>query len=69
VASVRSALCGDVDIATADDHALVTATEYASHCGRVLVVRNLPARCAKVMRLCDEVNELHIEDLGPPISS
>ena len=93
MANVLSALCGEIDIATADAfrsdlhdligrcdrpivhvdlaavtfmdsagyHALVTATEYASDRGNVLVLRNLSAQCAKVMRLCDEDNELHIE--------
>lgn len=45
-------------------HALVEASEYGSRRGHVLVIRNLSAQCAKVMRLCDQNNELHIEDLA-----
>jgi anti-anti-sigma factor len=50
-------------------HALVEATEYGSRRGHVLVLRNLSAQCAKVMRLCDQDNELHIEDFGPSTSN
>ena len=50
-------------------HALVTATECASQRGRAVVFRNMSAQCAKVMRLCDQDNELHIEDFEPSISN
>ena len=101
MANVVSALCGEIDLATADAfrsdlydlidrcelpivhvdfaavtfmdsagyHALVEATEYGSRRGHVLVLRNLSAQCAKVMRLCDQDNELHIEHFGPSTSN
>jgi anti-anti-sigma factor len=42
-------------------HALIAANEYGRVRGHVLVLRNLSAQCAKVIRLCDQDNELRIE--------
>jgi anti-anti-sigma factor len=43
-------------------HVLVDATEYAVRRGRTLMIRNLPAHCAKVVRLCDWRNDLRLQD-------
>jgi anti-anti-sigma factor len=41
-------------------HALVDATEYAKRRGHTLVVRNLSASCARLVRLCDFEHELRV---------
>lgn len=51
-------------IDSAGYHALIDATDYGSRRGHVLVLRNLPVQCDKVLRICDQDNELHIEDLS-----
>jgi anti-anti-sigma factor len=48
-------------IDSAGYHALVAADEYATRRGHVMVIRNLSAQCATVIRLCDWDNELHVE--------
>lgn len=44
-------------------HALADAHEYASRRHRVMVIQNLTEQCARVIRLCDRDNELHVETL------
>lgn len=57
----------DVDCAgvsfmsSAGYHELIDATEYATRRGHTLVIRNLTAPCARLLRLCDSEGGLRIE--------
>jgi anti-anti-sigma factor len=42
-------------------HALIDATKYATACDHVLVIRNVQPFPAKVLRLCDQSNDLNLD--------
>ena len=49
-------------IDSAGYHVLVEMTAYAVRRGHTLVIRNLSAGCASVIRLCDRDVDLHVDD-------
>lgn len=44
-------------------HALADASEYAVRQDHILALRNLSPHCERVIRLCDQGNDLHLEIL------
>lgn len=57
--------CSDVTfLDSAGYHALVDATQYAVERGQTLMICNMSASCALVLRLCDGDGQLHMDRSG-----
>jgi anti-anti-sigma factor len=42
-------------------HALIDATKYAIRHHHRLVIRNMSAKCSRIIRICDSDGELHVQ--------
>lgn len=54
--------CSDVTFMdSAGYHALADATAYAARRGHTLMIGNVSPSCARLLRLCDQKRELHVD--------
>ena len=64
-AIVEIDLSGVTFMDSAGYQAVVDANEYAVRTDHQLVIRNLSESCTKLVRLCDQRNELRLENATP----